>query len=135
METEAKIQSDSVQWYRNNYCLKHHNPRCVIFQVPNEIAMEIRGILMRTRLPQKTINQIIGLISQRLINMGLLAGVSDTVLTTPDGRTLFVEFKTPTGYQSKEQKIFQESVTSTGHEYHVVRSLEQFKSIITGESK
>lgn len=129
-QSEAKIQSDSVVWMRNNYCLKHHNPRCSIFSVPNEIGMEIRGILQSTRLPKKTIDNIIAIVSQRMKNMGMMSGVSDTVVVLPNGKTLFIEFKTPEGYQSPNQKDFQQTVTNLNHQYHVCRSLEQFQQII-----
>ena len=132
-KSESTIQSECVQFYRNTYCLKHHTPRCVIFQVPNEIAMELRGILLQARVPSKTINNVTAIVSQRMKNMGMLSGVSDTVLTLPNGRTLFIEFKTPDGRQQPNQIEFQSAVESTGHKYYVVRSLEQFQDIISHE--
>lgn len=126
---EAKIQSDCVVWFRNNYCLKHHNPRMSIFSVPNEIAMEIRGILTSTRLPKKTIDNIIAVVTQRMKNMGMLSGVSDIVVLIPK-KTLYIEFKTEDGKQFEAQKDFQQTTNLLGHEYHVVRSLAQFQDII-----
>ena len=128
--SESAIQSSAVIWMRNNYCLKHHNPRCSIFSVPNEIGMEIRGILQSTRLPKKTIDNIIAIVSQRMKNMGLLSGVSDTIVVLPNGKMLFIEFKTEEGYQSTNQKEFQQTVTNMNHQYYVCRSLEQFQQII-----
>lgn len=127
--SEAEIQAQSVMWFNNEYCLKHHNPRCQIFSVPNEIAMMLRGILQETRLPAQKIDQIIAVLSQRMKNMGLRPGVSDTVVVMP-GKTLFVEFKTEAGYQSEKQKEFQATVESCQQQYHVVRSLDEFQSII-----
>ena len=34
--SEARIQQEIVMWYKNTYCLEHHDPRCMIFSVPNE---------------------------------------------------------------------------------------------------
>lgn len=132
--TEAKIQSSAVQWFKNTYCLKHHDTRMAIFSVPNEISMEIRGALLSTRLPLKTVDSIIATITQKMKNMGMMSGVSDTVVVLPN-KTLFVEFKTQSGRQFDKQKDFQKTVTDLGHQYHVVRSLEQFKEIIENEIK
>jgi len=100
-----------------------------MFSVPNEIGMMIRAVLQETRLPAQKIDQIIAVLSQRMKNMGLRPGVSDTVVVLPN-KVLFVEFKTSTGYQSEKQKEFQKAVESCNHQYHVVRSLEEFQSII-----
>lgn len=127
--SESEIQAQAVRWFNNEYCLKHHNPRCQIFSVPNEIAMMLRGILQETRLPEQKIDQIIAVLSQRMKNMGLRRGASDTVVVIP-GKTLFVEFKTETGYQSEKQKEFQAAVESCNQSYYVVRSLEGFQRII-----
>jgi len=45
-------------------------------------------------------------------------------------KILFIEVKTDIGTQSKEQKNFQERVEKLGFEYHLVRSLEDFKCVI-----
>lgn len=111
--TESKIQSQAVRWFTNNYCLKHHNPRCVIFAVPNEATQNMPWAqLMKFKAT------------------GLLAGVSDTIVLLPD-KTLFVEFKTPAGRQSKSQKEFQKRVEALGFSYHIVRSVVEFKSVIS----
>lgn len=128
--SESEIQAQCVRWFNNEYCLKHHIPRCQIFSVPNEIAMMLRGVLQETRLPANKIDQIIAVLSQRMKNMGLRPGVSDTVVVLPN-QTLFMEFKTKDGYQSPNQKDFQSAVESCQQRYYVVRSLEEFQSIIT----
>lgn len=60
---------------------------------------------------------------------GVLAGVSDLILVQDE--IIYVEVKTHNGTQSKNQKEFQKRVEALGHKYKIVRSLEQFKSIIT----
>jgi len=127
--SEAQIQALAFRWFTNEYGLKHHQPRLSMFSVPNELAMMLRGVLMETRLPQQKIDQIISVLSQRMKNMGLLPGVSDTICVLP-GKVLFIEFKTETGHQSDKQKEFQAAVQSCHHQYHVCRSLEQFQQII-----
>lgn len=104
MKTEAKIQQEIVVYFNNNYCLKHHQPRELIFHVANE-------------------NQ------HRLLNIGVLPGVADLVLTFR-GQVLFVEVKAPGGKQRPKQKDFQERVENLGFKYFIVEDLAQFKELI-----
>lgn len=108
-KTEAKIQQEITQWYRNTYCLRHHSPRNVIFSVPNESKDVAEAGYKRA--------------------IGLFRGASDLVVVQK-GEVVFVEVKTPTGTQSKEQKEFESIVKALGFRYEVVRSLEQFKTIV-----
>ena len=112
--TESRIQQDIWRWYRNNFCLRHHKPRCVILTIPNE------G-------------------NPKLTTIGSLSGASDLlVLHRTESnplRVLFVEVKTPTGRQSPKQKDFQSQVDAIGIEsgiceYHLVRSLMDFQKIL-----
>jgi hypothetical protein len=61
--------------------------------------------------------------------MGLLSGVSDTVVILPN-KVLFVEFKALKKYQRPEQKEFENNCVKLGFPYYVVRSLEQFQEVI-----
>lgn len=109
MKTEGKIQQEIYMWFKNNFCLKHHNPRFVIFSVPNESEnqTEIR----------------------RKMAIGLLKGASDLIVVR-NKELLFVETKTPEGSQSPEQIDFQKTVEALGFRYELVRSLEQFQKIL-----
>lgn len=111
-ENERKIQQDAVIWFNNRYCLRVHNPRWIIFSVPNEgeNAYELK----------------------RKIDIGLLSGVSDLIIVGPD-KVIFMECKTPAGRQSKSQIDFQKRVNDLGYSYHIFRSLQEFKEIINGE--
>jgi hypothetical protein len=109
MKTEAKIQQEIVKFFKNNYCLKHHSPRCIIFSVPNE-----------SNSKRETMQKMA---------IGMMPGVSDLIVIFP-GRVIFIEIKTPEGRQSTSQKDFQATVSDLGFEYWVVRSLEQFKTKI-----
>jgi len=108
--SENKIQQDIVMWYKNNFCLKHHNPRQCIFSVPNDSINAIE--------------------TKRKVNTGLLTGVSDLIVLH-NGECLFIEVKTSTGKQQESQKDFENTVTLQGFKYYLVRSLEDFKNIIT----
>jgi len=105
--SEGAIQQKCVMYYRNNYCLKIHNPRHLIFSVPNDVKNDIERM--------------------RKVSEGLYSGASDLIILEP-GVAKFVEMKTETGTQSKDQKQFQEIVEALGFEYYLIRSFEQFKS-------
>ena len=107
---ENKIQANCYQWYHNNYCLKHHNPRGVMFSVPNELAGTNKIAMMQAKA------------------MGLVSGVSDTIIILPNRNIIFCEFKDEKGIQSDKQKEFQEIVTNLNHEYILIRNEEEFKN-------
>ena len=109
MKTEDKIQQEIVMWYRNTYCLKNHNPRNLIFSVPND---------------SKDAKE-----QMRKIATGLYAGVSDLIIIH-FGEVLFVEVKNDKGRQSDKQKYFQQLIEEQGFKYYLVRSLEDLKQII-----
>jgi hypothetical protein len=109
MKTEDKIQQEIVMWYRNTYCLKHHNPRNIIFSVPNDSKNAVEQM--------------------RKIATGLYAGVSDLIMIH-FGQVYFIELKTDTGKQSEKQKDFQTIVENQGFKYYLIRSLKDFQKII-----
>lgn len=110
MKTEDKVQQEIVMWYRNTYCLKHHNPRNIIFSVPNDSKNAVEQM--------------------RKIATGLYAGVSDLIMIH-FGQVYFIELKTDTGKQSEKQKDFQLIVENQGFKYYLIRSLKEFQKIIT----
>lgn len=127
--TEGYIQQQCYIWFNNNYCLKTNKPQMIMFSVPNEMAMSIRGALMYKGYSSKVIDNVINPSIKRMKSIGMTSGVSDTIVVLPN-KTLYIEFKTSTGVQSSDQLQFQSIVTQLGHQYHICRSLEQFKTII-----
>lgn len=109
--TENQLQQQIITYYNNNYCLKNMNPRGLIFAVPNGGS--------RHFLEAKTLKAT-----------GTLAGVSDLILIHTTGTLYFLELKIEKGIQSEVQKDFENRVTLLGFEYHIIRSLEDFKKII-----
>lgn len=109
-KTESKIQQEIVREFNNTYCLKHHNPRGIIFSVPNE-----------SRSQEETMYKK---------NIGLLPGASDLIVCKPCGEIVFVEVKDHKGRQRENQKEFQLRVEKLGFRYLLVRSLEEFKEKI-----
>lgn len=110
MKSENKIQSEIVMWFHNNYCLDIHDPQHVIFSVPNE------GQNAKEQMYKKA--------------LGLLSGVSDLIVLL-NGKILFIECKDQHGKQRDSQINFQKRIEKLGFEYHIVRSLEDFKKIIS----
>ena len=107
-KTEAQSQAEIVEWFNNNFCLKNHIPRGIIFSIPNGGS--------RNKVEAMTLKAT-----------GLLAGASDTILILPNGKLIFCEVKTETGSQSPEQIDFQKRVEALGFEYWLVRGLADFQ--------
>lgn len=110
---ESKIQAECYHWYNNNFCLKHHNPRGIMFSVPNELAGANKIAMMQAKA------------------IGLTAGVSDTILILPNGKLIFCEFKDAKGVQSEKQKEFEKQVQAHGFDYILIRTLDDFKNQIS----
>ena len=127
--TEENLQHECYIYAVNNYGLKHHNPRIIFASIPNEVAMMIRGIMIACGVPKRTVDTIISLVLKRMKNMGFHAGFSDCVIITR-GTVIFCEFKLPGNYQQSNQKEFEKRITELGHEYVVIKSLEEFKKYL-----
>ena len=61
-----------------------------------------------------------------LKSMGLVAGVSDMLYLRDNLPPLCLEFKTAIGTQQPEQKEWQRVAESTGAEYRIIRSMDEF---------
>jgi hypothetical protein len=108
--TEDQLQQQIYTWYNNTYCLKNQEQRHVIFSVPNGGTRNI-------------------IEAKKMKATGLLPGVSDLIILQPN-KILFIELKIEKGIQSTAQKDFQSRIEALGYEYHIIRSLEQFKQIL-----
>ena len=128
-KTESRIQQEMVRWFRNNHGLNHHDPQCVIFSVPNEMTMQIAGTLKSLGVSQAVVRRASSMITNLFKSTGMMSGVSDLIVLLP-GRVLFVEVKTSAGRQSEKQKKFESLVSRLGFDYHIVRSLEEFKEVL-----
>ena len=62
----------------------------------------------------------------RLKAIGLIKGVSDMLYLRDNLPPLCLEFKTAIGTQQPEQKEWQRVAESTGSEYRIIRSMEEF---------
>ena len=114
---ENKIQQECINWFKNNYCLKHHSPRLLIYSVPNELPIS---------LPPKEMERAMNLMGKT----GLLKGANDVIIQGLNGRVLNAECKTKTGTQSESQKDFEARVKELNGHYFIFRSLEEFQENI-----
>ncbi len=104
--SEDDLQAKCFQWFWNTY--PEH--RRMLFAVPNGGHRD-------------------KITANRLKATGVVPGVSDLILVVLEG-VIFIEMKTETGVQSKEQLDFQLKVESRGHWYYVVRTFNDFKELI-----
>lgn len=56
--------------------------------------------------------------------LGCYPGVPDLLAYGPGGRRVDIEVKGPKGKQSQAQRLYQENLEARGHEYRLVRRLE-----------
>lgn len=114
---ESKIQQEARNYFINTYCLKHHNPRLIIYSVPNGI-----------NVPCKKSDRIKAL--DLLNKTGQLSGVSDLCIEGILGRTVHAECKTEDGHQGPEQIDFENRINALGGRYFIFRNLLEFQNEI-----
>jgi len=61
---------------------------------------------------------------------GFIRGIPDLYAALPNGKSLHIEMKTPSGKQSTDQVTMEANLTKLGHKYYICRSLQEFKQII-----
>lgn len=62
-----------------------------------------------------------------------VVGFPDRSVFLPNGRIVFIEFKTPTGVLSEHQKRFADAMAKLDFEYFVCRSKEDAINVITAK--
>ena len=131
---EDYIQNQCFMYFQSTYCKPTNPKRGVMFSVANEGATKLgRTLIVKLRSMKvhqsiiKVIENTLSQVTQQLTAMGLVKGVSDTILIFPNGRIFFVEFKAEIGQQRPEQKEFEQRITNLGYEYVLIRSINQFK--------
>lgn len=61
---------------------------------------------------------------------GVTLGAPDFVIYADAGRVINIECKTKDGKQRQSQRNFEAMLKRNGHEYHIVRSFEDFLKIV-----
>ena len=108
---ESELQIQCVRWFAYEY----PHLRMLLYHPKNEGTANgrVRGAIAKAE--------------------GVVAGVADLILQAPstDGFScLAIEMKTPAGRQSQEQKLFERYITAANGKYVIVRSFDDFKSIV-----
>lgn len=105
-KSEDRIQQECYMWFWNTY----PNYRRLLFHVPNGGARSAsEGKLFKL--------------------IGVVSGVADLLLMV-NGTTYCFELKNKYGVQSASQKAWEILVKREGFEYHLIRSLLDFQSIV-----
>ena len=104
-KSEARIQQEIILFWNNTYP-QYRNLLC--YNLANSVG---------------------GYRGKQNKYLGLVAGRSDLVLYL-GGVASHIELKTSSGRQSAKQVEWQKLIESQGFRYFVVRSLEEFKSLI-----
>lgn len=103
--TEGRLQQECFMW-----CWNHHpETRQLLCYNLNNSKNKIDGNLNRAK--------------------GLIKGRSDFSFYW-NQTAYFIEMKTHAGAQSPDQIEFQKIVTRAGYQYHVIKSLDEFKKLI-----
>ena len=117
---ESIIQRACVRWFR----IRHSQYKRLLFSIPN-------GAVLRGHAVERAKQW------KRLEYEGAIAGAADLMLciANEDFNGLFIEVKTETGRQRKNQKDFEKAVVAAGYGYEIVRSFDEFEELITNYLK
>jgi hypothetical protein len=105
MDSELQLQSNAFTHLWNNY----PELRGRVFTINNNSQNKVKGAINKA--------------------LGVIAGVSDMVMLIPNG-VIWIEWKIETGRQSKQQVQFQSLVEELGMKYYIVRTQEEFISLV-----
>lgn len=137
IQTEDFLQQSCWKWFNENYGMKKHSPRLMFYSVANELGFNVANAIAEKYKIRTDKNSPIWKVVARVYDKfkltGFKKGVADVHLCFPNGKLVYIEFKTATGTQRPEQKEFQQQVEALGFKYYIVRSLEEFKSIVEDE--
>jgi hypothetical protein len=103
--SEIQLQAACFQWFWNTY----PDERGLLYMNYNNAKNKSHGAILKA--------------------IGMVAGVADLTLLTKSG-AVFIELKTEIGKQSPMQKQWEAKVREYGYQYHVVRTLEEFKQLV-----
>jgi len=93
------------------YLTEHHMPDVFGFAIPNAGRRTYRA-------------------AASLRAEGMMAGVADTCIMLPQGKTLWLELKDIRGVQSDEQRGFEARCVRLHHVYRVARTLDEAVAIL-----
>lgn len=104
--SEHQIQAQIISYFNQSY----PTLRKCLFHVQNKASNSIEGAKFKS--------------------LGVVAGISDLVLLSTNQVT-FIELKDDKGKQSEHQIQFQHQATILNHQYVIIRSLSEFKALLS----
>ena len=105
MITEKALQQQCYTWFYNTY----PELRGTMWMNHNQASNRVQGAILKA--------------------MGMVAGVSD-LLWLHKGKLICIELKIEGGKQSKAQKQWELIIKQHKASYYIVKSLEQFQTLI-----
>jgi hypothetical protein len=108
-QPERELQSAAFYYFRMQY----PNYSMLFFHIPNGGHRNV-------------------IEAKNLQRAGVVAGVADTFLAVPNKHYpgSFIEFKAPKGKMSENQMNFQSAVVTTGYDYKIIQSIDEFMNYI-----
>ena len=113
MSTEAILQQTFVHMFRTLY------PDLILNLSLNGISLNGLSALNKAQVIAQAKRE------------GMETGIQDLTIYLPEGKVLNLEFKRPNGgVQSEDQKKVEAKLLALGHNYHLVKSVEQVFELI-----
>lgn len=114
-QLESKLQCECVAWFRLQYPKMHR----LLFSIPN-------GAFLQGDAKKRAMRWAI------LKREGANPGTADLFLSVARGdfHGLYIEMKTPSGTQSKEQIAFEREMIEEGYGYAMPRTFEEFQRVV-----
>ena len=114
MSTEAILQQTFVHMFRTLY------PDLILNLSLNGISLNGLSALNKAQVIAQAKRE------------GMETGIQDLTIYLPEGKVLNLEFKRPNGgVQSEDQKKVEAKLLALGHNYQLVRSIEQVFDLIS----
>lgn len=116
MNEELKLQHECWMWFHNEMQLKYPAEKGKYRRIKNELdGHGTRGIAQMKQLNENKLT-------------GIVAGTWDSFYMRYP--MTWIEFKTAKGILSDAQKEFRDIGRELGHEFWIIRNLEQFKTMV-----
>jgi len=111
---ESKLQKACVKWLRLQYPY--------IRTIPANADFKFHGT-----------SEQCAVAGRRMVDMGYCKGTADIQILISNRlfHSLFIEFKILKGKQTKEQLKFEQYCWANDFAYHVVRSFDEFREVVT----
>lgn len=126
---EKRVQNQCFIWFMDSYGKPSDDPQLLMHSVINGVGISIPKTI--PAIYHEKIRYLLANFIDIQKSLGLVSGVSDTIIHGINGRCIWCEFKEETGKQRDAQIRQQKRTEKNGGVYIMSRSLEQFKTEIS----